>query len=465
LLTVNHSIISTVLQWDMKDLKSRASKIEKDRHGLEKEQLDTLKSYGELSREQHERLRSKSSKQVAPNVVEEIWLITQELESRSIVSVVLSEASVASILDETQHTLALEYLALQLAIRDREQITKVLCRTQPDHLTEAVRDVVTAYEPVIRSVHDAVDLSETVTDFERFLRDMVFISRPHLKDDKSKSQNEVTVPTVGDYVQLLKKHQSSCHRFLHQCAKNGKEVTSWFHNWAQNAAAAFRPQSGPLGSSLDHVGSQTLASELDSIFIALPEAQREKNLRILNAHAEYLSKLHAASALRLASVVDSPVSESPILRSKPHQYLFQALSRSGSRSPTSPKSRSTSPSREFPKYPHVTPDLGPGAFLARWQALLDDTMITPATAEGPIRYGRNKDVQQSSKMDVDADGERRDNSGLSSTDSLGNNAEQMTMGQQGLRENEKMRRPDVQPLVDALLPAFRELLAKRACNW
>jgi hypothetical protein len=383
------------------------------------------------------------------------------------VSVVLSEASVASVVDETQHKLALEYLAIQLAIRDREQITKVLCNSQPDHLTEAVRDVVTAYEPVIRSVHNAVDLSETVTDFERFLKDMVFISRPHPKDDKSRFQNEVTVPTVGDYVQLLKKHQSSCHKFLHQCAKNGKEVTSWFHDWARKAAAEFRRQSGPLDSSLDHVESQTLASELDSIFIALPEAQSEKNLRILNAHVEYLSKLHAISALRLASVVDSPVSESPILRSKPHQYLFQALSRSGSRSgsrsPTSPNSRSTSPTREFPKHPHVTLALGPGAFLARWQALLDDTMITPATAEGPIRYGRNKDVQQSSKIDVD--GERRDNSGLSSTNSLGNNAEQMTMGQQGLRENEKMQRPDVQPLVDALLPAFRELLAKRACNW
>jgi hypothetical protein len=402
-------------------------------------------------------------------VVEEIWLTISELESRSVVSVVLSEVSVASDLDEAQHKLALDYLATQLAIRDREQITKVLCHTQPDHLTEAVRDIVTAYEPVIRSVHNAVDLSETVTDFEHFLKDMIFISRPHLKDDKSKFQNEVTMPTVGDYVQLLKKHQSSCHKFLHQCAKNGKEVTSWFHDWVRKAAAAFRRQPGPLNSSLDRVdscdgdGPRTLASELDSIFIALPEAQREKNLRILNAHAEYLSKLHAASALRLASVVDSPVSESPVLRQKPHQYLFQALSRSGSRSPTSPNSRSASPTREFPKHLPVTPDLGPGAFLARWQALLDDTVITPATAEGPIRYGMNKDVQQSSKIDVDR--ERRDNSGPSSTNSLGNSAEQMTVGQHGWRENEKMQRPDVQPLVDALLPAFRELLAKRACNW
>jgi hypothetical protein len=59
-LTTFHSIISTVLHWDVGDLKSRASKIEKDRHGLQKVQLDALKSYGELCREQHQRLRSKS---------------------------------------------------------------------------------------------------------------------------------------------------------------------------------------------------------------------------------------------------------------------------------------------------------------------------------------------------------------------------------------------------------------------
>jgi hypothetical protein len=383
--------------------------------------------------------------------------------------VVLSEAAVAPALDQTQHKLALDYLAIQLAIRDREQIIKVLCHTQPDHLTEAVRDVVTAYEPVIRSVHNAVDLSETVTDFERFLKDMIFISRPHHKDDKSKLRNGVNVPTVGDYVQLLKTHQSSCHKFLHQCAKNGKDVTSWFHDWTHKAVAAFRHQSGPRNSPFDHVdsydgdGHRSLASELESIFTALPEAQRKKYLPILNAHAEYLSSLHAASASRLASVVESPVSESPVLRQKPHQYLLQALSRSSSQSPTSPNSRSASPAREFSKTPPVILDLGPGAFLARWQALLDDTMITPATAEGPIRYGRNKDVQHSPKIDVDK--ERTDSPGPSFTNSLEINAERIVMGQQGGRENNKIQRPDVQPLVDALLPAFRELLAKRACNW
>ena len=50
------------MNWDIKDLKSRASKLEKAEHGLEREQLDCLKSYGDQSREHRERLRKKSGK-------------------------------------------------------------------------------------------------------------------------------------------------------------------------------------------------------------------------------------------------------------------------------------------------------------------------------------------------------------------------------------------------------------------
>lgn len=57
-------IISTVLGWDMKDLKSRASKIEKAKDGLKKEQLSALKAYVSKSRDEHESLRS-TSRQLA----------------------------------------------------------------------------------------------------------------------------------------------------------------------------------------------------------------------------------------------------------------------------------------------------------------------------------------------------------------------------------------------------------------
>lgn len=57
-------IISTVLGWDMKDLKSRASKIEKAKDGPKKEQLSALKAYVSKSRDEHESLRS-TSRQLA----------------------------------------------------------------------------------------------------------------------------------------------------------------------------------------------------------------------------------------------------------------------------------------------------------------------------------------------------------------------------------------------------------------
>lgn len=44
----------------MKDLKSRANKIEKDKDGPSKEQLAALRTYITKSREQHEALREKS---------------------------------------------------------------------------------------------------------------------------------------------------------------------------------------------------------------------------------------------------------------------------------------------------------------------------------------------------------------------------------------------------------------------
>jgi len=162
-------------------------------------------------------------------------------------------------------------------------------------------------------------------------------------------------------------------------------------------------------------------------------------------------------------VVNSPVSDSPMLKYKPHNHLFQSLSRPSSRPPSSPASRSSSPTREGTSTGAEEPDSGPGASLARWQALLDDTAITPITAEGPIRYGRSKEVQQNSKVDVDDEsgGELENKSTKDSEDDLKSNTE----GELGLDENEKVQRPDVQPVVDTLLPKFRELLGKRACNW
>ena len=187
------------------------------------------------------------------------------------------------------------------------------------------------------------------------------------------------------------------------------------------------------------------------------------SLRILDAHAKYLSNLHNASAARLASVVRSPVSNTPHLQCKTQQYLFQSLSRPSSRPSSTTNSRSTTPTREDSHRPVVEPGLGPGAFLARCQALLDDTPITPAAAKRRVRYERSKDVQQNLKADEGR--ERKGDLEATPTDGSGGNVRQMTTGGQSLTEDEKVQRPDIQPVIDALLPAFRQLLARRLCNW
>jgi len=151
-----------------------------------------------------------------------------------------------------------------------------------------------------------------------------------------------------------------------------------------------------------------------------------------------------------------------MLKHKPHNHLFQSLSRPSSRTPSVSASRSSSPSREDIPTGAEEPDSGPGAYLARWQALLDDTAITPATAKGPIRYGRSKEVQQNSKADVDG-GKRGEVERESSKESA-DDVKPKTESELGLDENEKVQRPEVQPVVDALLPTFRELLGKKAYN-
>src|SRR5207253_2649838 len=79
---------------------------------------------------------------------------------------------------EHQHDIAMEYYSTLLSIRDREELTKILCKLQPDLLTSAIKDLINAYDPIIRAIHNAVDLSGTVTDAENFLTDLIRISKP-----------------------------------------------------------------------------------------------------------------------------------------------------------------------------------------------------------------------------------------------------------------------------------------------
>ena len=304
---------------------------------------------------------------------------------------------VTSILDEPlpppTHDLALEYLSLVLSVRDREQLITIFCRQNPDLLTPIARDLVTAYDPVIRAIHQAVDLSGTVADAQAFLDDLIRLSKP---------RGGEPVP-VQEYVQLLEKHQGSSHRFIHQVAKNGKDITEEYRKYTQQVAGLFRTTKLEDGSSSESagLGAGALTGALNELVAALPPPDRTAVLAELEAHASYLTALASESTARTEAVL--------------------AASR-------------TSP-------------LGPGMFLARWQALLDATPITPAEAAGEVRSGGSFEVRSAAR--VDTDGEH--NGGTAAGEDL------------HIKE-EQSKSPTVDNTVRLLSEAYKETLRKIASS-
>ena len=331
-------IISQVLGWDKRDLRHRAEKIEKGKNAPPKSVRESLNDWIKNStRVEHEECRRMSKEQ-----------------EMSIISVILALSSGPSADDLTaeQHLNALEWFALQLEIRDRQEIVRVLCHRNPDHLTAAIQDGVAAYTSMIRQVHDAVNLSDTMWDFERFLTDMLKMSKPTGPKGQEKP------PSVEDYVDLLHRHQRSTHKFLHQVAKNGKEVASWWREYVHMAAGQFRSTEKPPPSAAvvpDDMVMGDVRRALISAFSDLAEGEQTAIKTELDAHRVYLHDLHTASAQRISSVI---------------------------------------------KRTYSTP-FGPGAYLARWQSLLDSTLITPASPKGPIRRGANKSVREEGRKDLE----------------------------------------------------------------
>ncbi|KAK4554951.1 hypothetical protein LTR86_008099 [Recurvomyces mirabilis] len=371
-------IISQVLSWDKRELKKRAEKIEKDKSGPPKEVLSEIRSWiSDRSRAEHEECRRQSRDQ-----------------NMSIVAVIMATSSHSIEMKEDQHAKALEYLAFQLGVRDRQEIIRVMCHRNPDHLSAGVRDGVDAYTPMIRHVHQAVNLSDTVWDFERFLTDMLKMSKP------SGNKGEEKPPSVEDYVDLLHRHQSSSHKFLHQVAENGKEVMGWWKEYVHTAAAQFKvDEAPPKTDSLlpDKIATGGIQPALATAFTNLTSSEQEEVLAELTAWSTYLNDLHAASATRIASVIK----------------------RSGS-----------------------TP-YGPGAYLARWQQLLDSTVITPGKAKGRVRYGGSKSVKEEARKDIEGN-----EAGFVTEEQA-----EKAIGRDGVEV------PDVARTVELLGGRFREVIA------
>ena len=289
-------------------------------------------------------------------------------------------------------------------MKDRKAIEAIICQQHPDVLTHAIRDLVEAYDPIIRGVHNAYDLSSGLSDMQNFLDDLIQLGKPPPASNNDKFDGISTpldLPKVEDYVDLLRKHIPSVHRFLHSVAKNGGDVTEHYREYVKKAISHFRP---PHKSHSHHAKLESSSSPLQqgaagvmtpylSIMVSdLPKEQRDLVLRQLDDHFAYLTVIDCLSRDRLRVILSESSDE-------------------GTR-------------------------FGPGLYLARWQNLIDSTLITPKTPVGPVRTGR--DISVRSKAGVDVNGERK---------IIDLNLEE------GVPEA-----PDVSKIVELLGPKFRELL-------
>ena len=319
-----------------------------------------------------------------------------ESSSKSLVSIVLI-GSLSSSLSERQHQLALEYLAIHLAIRDRQQLINVLCHHQPDLLTSSVQDLVDVYSPIIRSLHSAADLSAGTGDLQAFLHDLIEMSQLQTKAAEKKP------PSVEDFVRLLHKHQGSTHRFLNQVLKNSTDLKSWYLDYTKNAASQYAQKGSEVSTSENGLSAAgKLTPDLQAAFAKLPEVDQTIVREELVAYVSYLEQLSEQSTIRMTDVLrSSGEGKSDISR-------------------------------------------GPGVFLAKWQALVDDTKLTPATPEGPIRHGGDDSVQEATMVDVD-----------------GSKKGSAIAGQHHSEHN-NIRKPATSATIRLLQPAFRTLLVRIA---
>lgn len=384
-------IISLVLSWDASEFRKSAEKVEKAKSDAAptEEMLEAIRMYVSLPRSEHVAAREGSVK-----------------SGRSIIVTILEaqDGRLAAGMTDAQHRLCLEYYSALLSVHDREAITAVLCRTPPDLFTQAVKDVVGAYEPMIRSVHSRVDLRFYLEATQGFITDFIRASRPK-KGSEDKGDR---LASVEDYVVLLRNNRGLLYRWIHDFAKNCPEVWEEFRRWAKDVAVRFRqPRDDEDGGKGERKSMKEL---LNGLFASLDdEATRAEVLEAIDSHARYLDSVTQLSQRRLQMVINATASSS-----------------------------SSSSSTTGTAYGSMTS--GPGVYLSQWQSLLDTTVITPSSKEGLPRHG--EDVKFVTTMGKLGLGGRK------------------LAGSRGGGE-EELKAPDVRVVVEVLGEKFRGVVRGR----
>jgi hypothetical protein len=315
-------IVSLVMSWDASEFKKTATALEKEKPKNRPSDavLQAIRQHVGASRQQHDAIRAHSMR-----------------NGQSIVAAILNatDPSLAASLTEEQHTQCMQYYSALLSVRDRDAITSSFCKQTPDLLTSLVREVMTTFEPLIRVVHERVDLREHFDSIQEVMDDFLKTSKP--KDGEH--------PSVEDYVQLLQRNKGNLYKWLHAICSKCPEVGDDFRAWARVSLDKFKQEVGPDNqSTMDH--------KLNSLYESLAPASQATVLKAIDAHSAYLNNITALSRSRLQSV---------------------ALTTSGLNGVGYSGHRTMQ---------------GPGVYLARWTALMNRTLITPAGADrSNVRFG------------------------------------------------------------------------------
>ncbi len=419
-------IISLVLSWDSSEFRKSAERIEKSKDGPSKEHLAALKEFINRSRDEHEAMRNDS-------MARKVSIVAAILEEK--------DPGLLSSLSENQHTKCLEFYSALLSIRDREEITKALCAQSPDIFSQAIRDLAASFEPMIRTIHEGIDLREHVSAAESFLNDLISASKAEKNATpyglwKKAETKTASAPSVEDYVNLLRRNRQLLYNWLHQIASKCPDISDDFRAWVKKIMVVFQanvtvplpptscePSSDAGNGEARREDSErragaagALSGDLQKLFAALSQEDQEEVLVALDAHARYFSSLEDLSITRMQHVLDN---------------LAAAESSGGEDAPDKTASMS-----------------GPGIFLSRWQALLNETAITPAPPGGSLRLG--KDVKGSTSLGK---------TGAVLSKDIWDAAAIADLEEEGVPQP-----PEIQVVVDTLGPQFEELLAQIAQN-
>lgn len=418
-----------MLSWDSAEFRKSVDRVEKAKDGPLREHLAAIKQHIQSTREDHDAVRTRSQE-----------------KGESIVASILQKhrPDLLPSLSESDHTQLLDYYSAILSVRDREEITRVLCRQSPDLFTQALRDGVAAFDPIIRTIHQNVDIREHLSAMETFLNDFIKTSRPS-KDSSSRSKKTDSVPqppSVEDYVRLLQRNESLLYNWLHEFTANCPEVRESFRTWAKDVIRTFRqeqvsartesgnPKADDATSNpeLRQSAAGAMSSALQGLYAGLPAHTQQEVLSTLDSYATYLTDLERLSTSRLQTVIDNLANSEP-----PSKSGANTPKRTGVSAPTSGVSTPTK----------AASMAGPGMYLSRWQALLNQTVVTPASVKGPLRSG--KDIKGNTTMGKTGSEGSKDawDSGFLALQA----------------EKDVPAPPNVDPALEAFLPGFRRILA------